>query len=449
MKDYFQRYTPSSTLAVFRIVLGTLMFFGIARFWANGWIEELYVLPKHFFPFYGFEFVKPLGEFTYALFAVCAISSLLVALGLFYRVAIVVLFTSFTYIELIDKSTYLNHYYFISMVCLLMIFLPAHVRFSLDAWRDRTLAKALVPQWTVDAVKLLVCIVYVYAGLAKINSDWLLNAQPLRIWLPAKNDLPIVGPLFSKVWVAYVFSWMGCLYDLTIPFLLLNRSTRLFAYGAVIVFHVITAILFPIGMFPYLMIGTALIFFSPAFHTALLNTISKLFRFRTVSLDPESQYTFSSLSKSFTIGVLVIFFSIQLAAPWRYALYPDEVFWTEEGYRFSWRVMLMEKAGYAEFTVKDTNGDYVKVNNSDFLTPLQEKMMASQPDMMLQYAHILREHYKQQGFESPQVFVDSYVTVNGRLGKPLVDATTDLAQIEDTFAHKSWLLPFGNDIKGL
>ncbi|HEY0743412.1 MAG TPA: HTTM domain-containing protein [Chryseosolibacter sp.] len=449
MKDYFQRYTPSSTLAVFRIVLGALMFFGIARFWANGWIEELYVLPKHFFPFYGFEFVRPLGEFTYVLFAVCAISSLLVALGLFYRVAIVLLFTSFTYIELIDKSTYLNHYYFISMVCLLMIFLPAHVRFSLDAWRDRTLAKALVPQWTVDAVKLLVCIVYVYAGLAKINSDWLLNAQPLRIWLPAKNDLPIVGPLFSKVWVAYVFSWMGCLYDLTIPFLLLNRSTRLFAYAGVIVFHVITAILFPIGMFPYLMIGTALIFFSPAFHTSLLNSISKFFRFRTVSLDPGSQYTFSSVGKSFTLGVLVIFFSIQLTTPWRHVLYPDEVFWTEEGYRFSWRVMLMEKAGYAEFTVKDRNGDYVKVNNSDFLTPLQEKMMASQPDMMLQYAHILREYYKQQGFESPQVYVDSYVTVNGRLGKPLVDATTDLAQIEDTFAHKSWLLPFGNDIKGL
>jgi hypothetical protein len=449
MKNYFQQYTPASPLAVFRIMLGSLLFLSMVRFWANGWIEELYLSPKYFFPFYGFEFVKPLGPYTYLVFAICALSALLVALGLFYRVAIVVLFTSFTYVELIDKSTYLNHYYFISMVCLLMIFLPAHVHFSIDAWRKQPLAKALVPRWTVDSLKLFVCIVYFYAGLAKINSDWLLQAQPLRIWLPAKNDLPLIGPLLSKVWVAYLFSWLGCLYDLSIPYLLLNRNTRLVAYLAVIGFHVITAVLFPIGMFPYVMIGTALIFFSPEFHNAVLNFLSKLFKLKKLPVEPGSQFVYSPSGKSFAVTALTIFFFIQVAAPWRYALYPDEIFWTEEGYRFSWRVMLMEKAGYAEFTVKDRNGDYVKVNNGEFLTPLQEKMMAAQPDMLLQFAHILKDHYSQRGFESPQVFVDSYVSINGRLGKPIVNSQTDLAQLEDSFAHKSWILPFGNDIKGL
>ena len=109
----------------------------------------------------------------------------------------------------------------------------------------------------------------------------------------------------------------------------------------------------------------------------------------------------------------------------------------------------MEKAGNAEFTVRDANGYYEIVDNDEFLTPLQEKMMAAQPDMIVQYAHILKDHYKQKGFASPQVYVDSYVTLNGRLGKPLIDPAIDLAQVQDSFSHKSWILPFEDEVKGL
>src|SRR5687767_4134688 len=122
MKTYFQRTTSAAPLAIFRIAFGFLLFGSIIRFWVKGWIYELYIAPKYFFPFYGFEFIKPVGEYTYALFAVCALAALMVALGLYYRLAAPALFLSFTYIELIDKSTYLNHYYFVSMICLMMIF---------------------------------------------------------------------------------------------------------------------------------------------------------------------------------------------------------------------------------------------------------------------------------------------------------------------------------------
>jgi hypothetical protein len=149
----------------------------------------------------------------------------------------------------------------------------------------------------------------------------------------------------------------------------------------------------------------------------------------------------------------VVFFSFQLVFPFRYLLYPDELFWTEEGYRFSWRVMLMEKAGYTQFTVKDQSGKQIVVNNNDFLTTLQEKMMSTQPDMILQYAHILRNYYAKNGmppngFHSPQIYVDSYVALNGRTGKPLISPNTDLAKEKDSFQHKSWILPFNDSIKG-
>jgi hypothetical protein len=449
MRGYFQRTTSAAPLAIFRIAFGILLFGSVIRFWTKGWIYDLYIAPKYFFPFYGFEFVKPLGDFTYVLFAVCALSALFVALGLFYRISSILLFLSFTYIELIDKSTYLNHYYFVSIICLMMIFLPAHAYFSLDAKRNENILADRIPQWTIDTIKVFVCIVYILAGAAKLNSDWLLEAQPLRIWLPAKNDLFLIGPLFNYVWVAYAFSWLGCIYDLSIPFLLLKKSTRVFAYCTVIIFHVLTAVLFPIGMFPYIMIATALIFFSAEFHLAIINRIGQLLRVSNEFLNPARELQYSkSATRIFAacIGLLLLF---QVVAPFRYALYPGELFWTEEGYRFSWRVMLMEKAGYAQFIVKDHEGKQLVVDNREFLTPLQEKMMATQPDMILQYAHILRNHYSQHGFKSPEVYVDSYVALNGRLGKPLIDPNTDLASQKESFSHKPWILPFDNEIKGL
>ena len=448
MFGYFQKSTSAAPLAVFRIVLGLMLFVSIARFWSKGWIEELYIKPHHFFPFYGFEFVRPLGVYTYLLFAICAVSALLVMIGYCYRVAIFSLFISFTYIELIDKSTYLNHYYFISVLCLIMVFLPAHVYFSVDAYKNPNLCSGKIPKWSIDVIKLLVFVLYFYAGLAKINSDWLLMALPLKIWLPARNDMPVIGFLFNYTWTPYLFSWFGCLYDLTIVFFLLNSKTRPFAYLTVVVFHVLTAILFPIGMFPYIMIVTGLIFFSSDFHEKIIQKIANWLRLKTRFISSNTSYQLRPLKQRLILSGFAVLFLFQLLFPFRYLLYPGELFWTEQGYRFSWRVMLMEKSGHAQFIVKDASGKQEFVNNSDFLTTLQEKMMATQPDMILQYAHILKEHYSNNGFQSPQVYVDSYVALNGRLGKPLIDSSTDLARETESFQNKNWITSLNDEIKG-
>ncbi len=107
---YLSSYTEAAPLAVFRIFFGIMMFASIVRFWLNGWIEKLYITPKFHFSYYGFEWVKPLGDFTYFIFIICGITALMVAAGFKYQLAIVGFFLSFTYIELMDKTTYLNHY---------------------------------------------------------------------------------------------------------------------------------------------------------------------------------------------------------------------------------------------------------------------------------------------------------------------------------------------------
>jgi hypothetical protein len=401
------------------------MFVSLLRFWWRGWVAEVYIKPPFHFTYLGFDWVKPLGATgMYCLFTVIVAAALLIALGLFYRIAAILFFLGFTYVELIDVTTYLNHYYFISLVAFLMIWVPANRSVSLDVYFKRVTALELVPLWTIGIIRFQLGIVYVFAGLAKLNYDWMIEAQPMRIWLPAKSHLPMVGPYLYHSWVAYLFSWFGAVYDLFIVFFLLNRKTRPVAYAFVVIFHAATALFFPaIGMFPYVMIACTLIFFTG----------------KKGSADKKPITTYSHI----LTPAIVVYAIIQLLLPIRFLFYPGHLFWTEEGYRFSWRVMLMEKAGNAFLSIKEKKtGRRFEVNNAEFLTPLQEKMMSTQPDMIVKYARHLAEVYQQRGIDSPAVTGEIYVSLNGVRSQLFIDSTVDLSKQKIGWQHYTWVLPF-------
>jgi hypothetical protein len=96
---------------------------------------------------------------------------------------------------------------------------------------------------------------------------------------------------------------------------------------------------------------------------------------------------------------MALHFGLQLLLPFRFLLYPGKLYWTEEGYRFSWRVMLMEKGGTAVFHIKDpcNRCNRAEIDNTKYLTQMQETMMATQPDMILQYAHLLAAELQKPG----------------------------------------------------
>jgi hypothetical protein len=448
MITYFNKKTRAASLAAFRILFGLLMLFSLIRFLAKGWVYDFYIAPKFHFKYYGFAWVTTWGEYTYLLFAIAILACVCIVLGFKYRLAIILFFLSFTYIELIDKTTYLNHYYFISILSFLLCFLPLHATFSIDAYRKKK-SYEYVPSWTVDSIKLLLGIVYFYAGLAKLNSDWLLRAQPLKIWLSTKTDFPIIGKFMNDTWFHYTMSWSGALYDLTIPFLLLIKKTRPFAFLLVVVFHVFTRMLFNIGVFPYIMICATLIFFSDTTHEKFLKGIAKIFSIKKITSSVNK--VFQPRYKRFVLTVLSIFFVVQFTFPFRYTLYADELFWTEEGYRFSWRVMLMEKAGFTTFRIKNyRTGNSFTVTNDHFLNPFQKKQMQTQPDFIVEYAHFLGKHYREElNEENIGVFAESYVSVNGRISKPFINPKIDLLTVNDSFKHKNWILPFEDEIKGI
>lgn len=439
-------------LVVFRIVFGLMMFGAIIRFWSNGWIKSLYIDPDFYFPYLGFEWIKPLGETgMYTVFALMALSALMIAFGLFFRIFALGFFVLFTYVELIDKTPYLNHYYFICIASFLLFLLPAHRYFSLDVKFKLVKEATQVPLWMPGIIKLQLGLVYFLAGISKIETDWLINAQPLKIWLPARADMPVLGTFFAQEWVAYLFSWVGLVFDLLIPFILLNGKFRIYGYILVVVFHLLTYMLFNIGMFPFVMIGCTLIFFSEGFHLNCINFIRRMLK-QPMRMPKGNYISGNSFFYKSVKGFLVIYFIFQLLIPFRYILYPGNLFWTEQGYRFSWRVMLMEKSGTCTFYVCDKNrNESIEINNRMFLTPFQEKMMSTQPDMILQFAHYLRDTYKGKpitvkgqtfNFDSPKVYVDSYVALNGRGSKRFIDPEIDLAKEEKSLKNKTWILPF-------
>jgi hypothetical protein len=435
---------PAHSLAFFRVAFGFVMLVIVVRSMMLGWVERLFVAPKYFFTYYNFEWVKPLPEAgMYAVFILLALFATLVIVGWQYRIAIVGFFLLFTYVELIDKTNYLNHYYLVTLVTFIMCWLPMHASYSVDAARKPWLRRDIAPRWMLAALLAQVGFVYFFGGIAKIKYEWLFEAQPLKIWLAANSSIPVIGSLLNEKWVAYAFSWFAMIFDLTIAFILCSKRLRPFGYATLLTFHCLTAMFFRIGMFPYIMSVATLGFFSAGFHKQVLDALAKFAGAFVGPFKEVGNTGAAAISGRSLQWGLAIFFCIQIVLPFRYILYPGNTLWTEEAYRWSWNIMLIEKAGHTEFTVvdKQTGETWLEVPR-EHLTMQQEKQMSMQPDMILQFANHLEDVAKTKGHDDVAVYADTYVAMNGKSGRKLIDPSVDLTEEEDGFTPKSWILPF-------
>ena len=456
----------ADSLAAFRIAFGLIAFISVVRFFAHDWIDALYIQPRHHFGYFGFEWVRPLpGWGMQAHFAALALLSLSIAAGYRCRLSAALFFIGFTYAELIDKTTYLNHYYWMSLASLLMAFLPMGSAWSVDRLRAGAISRAAAPLWTIWALRAQVGAVYVFAGAAKLNPDWLLNAQPMRIWLYQRGDIPLIGPLLQETWAAYAFSWAGAAFDLTVVAWLLWRPSRPWAYAALVAFHIATWALFPrLGVFPWLMIGAALIFFDPDWPRRAFNRIARAIAPRRAAAvacetadgiaradacaeraaPPETPAAHPPVwARRLGFAALALFAAAQIALPLRHFAYPGNSRWNEEGYRFAWRVMLTEKVGFVQFRVHhEPSGRSWVASPRDYLTPLQVDRMSIMPDMIAQTARIIAADFAARGYPGASVKADAFASFNGRANQRLIDPDADLARAKPSLAPKAWALDF-------
>jgi hypothetical protein len=422
-------------LVIFRVCFGLLMLASTLRFIAKGWVGEFYLDPGYHFPYWGFEWLPRLpGPALYGVFILMAAACVGIILGWAYRPCTLLFGVLFSYIELLDKTYYLNHYYLVSLLSLWLFLLPADRAYSWRAWCKPEQRLSHIPALYLWLLRAQIGLVYFFAGLAKLNSDWLFRAMPLAIWLPARADLPVLGPLFDETWVVFAMSWGGAVFDLSLPWALMWRRSRPLAYFLGGVFHVLTALLFPIGVFPWMMILLTLIFFDEGDWA----------RLKLLPSGPQHNAAWPGRA---WLGLAMGLIALQILLPLRHLAYPGNVNWTEEGYRFSWRVMLNEKSAWALFHLYDPqSGRRWVVYPSQYLTPQQAQQMAFQADMLLNFAHYLRDLYQARGYPQIEVRAEVYVSWNGRPSHLLLDPQVNLAQESATpWAPKAWILPAPGD----
>jgi hypothetical protein len=416
------------------------MVWEVYRYFSKDWIARYYIDPDFHFTYYGFSWVKPWpGDGMYVHFAVLGLAAAGVMAGLFYRTSALVFFLGFTYVFLLDQARYLNHFYLISLIAFLLVFLPVHRALSLDARRRPELRSGTAPAWALWLVQAQVGIPYFYGGLAKLNGDWL-RAEPIRSWLASRPDFPVIGRFFTDEWMVQAFAYGGLLLDLLIVPFLLWRRTRPYAFAVGLLFHATNALLFRIGIFPWMMMAATTVFFDPDWprRVGLLPA-----RRPRAGRDPGRRAaTARPAHQGLTLAAASLWVALQLLVPLRHLLYPGNVSWTEEGHRFAWHMKLRDKEARARFVVTDpADGTSRTVRTGDYITRLQASKMAGQPDMILQFAHHLAEEARREGRSGVQVRARVMASLNGRAPQLLVDPEVDLAAQPRNLRRASWIVP--------
>ena len=294
-----------------------------------------------------------------------------------------------------------------------------------------------MPRWVPVAIILQMWIVYTYAAIAKIYPDWFSGAFPATL-MAGKANYWLVGDILQLEWVHLSIAWFGFFFDLLIVPLMLWRKTRPFAFGAAIFFHLFNSFIFHIGIFPYLALAMMIFFFHPKkIHSLFVKSKKEFYNKKEVIVPAYSK-------------PLLIFFGgwflVQLALPVRHHFFEDDVLWTEEGHRLSWRMMLRSKGGSSTFKVVEKGTtDTIYVNPGLYLTDKQVRAVSTKPDLIWQFSQRLKRIYAEQG-KDVQVFVNSRVSVNGRPYQQFIDPKVDLANEKwYHFRHHHWILPSNLD----
>ena len=442
----------ASFLTVFRIGFGVILLWEVFRYFAHDWITRMYINPGFYFKYFGFEWVHPWpGDGMYWHFLLLGLLAILIGIGLLYRLSTFIFFLAFSYVFLLDQTRYLNHFYLVVLFSFLLITLPANRQFAVDAAIWQKTKSDSVPMWTLWLLRAQVEILYLYAGIVKINSDWL-QLEPLRMWLSSRTDMPGVGYLYSHDWAIAVAAYGVILLHVVGAPLLLWKKTRLAVFIIYVCFHMLNHFTFRIGIFPWFTILATTVFFDPDWPKQLYAKIKRLFTHATQPGETNigttgSQTLASSNTHPIMQNVIITFvfcwLTFQILFPLRHLLYPGNVSWTEEGHRFAWQMKLRDKKGFADFVVLDqASGKRWYVKPEEFLTRRQARKMATQPDMILQFAHFLEQHWKQKyQLEDVEVRTNNYVSLNGRNPAPMVDSTRDLTKIKRSLRHADWILP--------
>ena len=461
-----------SVVAAYRILFGAAMFFDTYAHW-HAWSHlDLHVWEYR--PY--FQWMSFLDGWSTPDFrVVCPIMMIALAMlcvGLMTRLSAFVFGCVHTYTEVLDPSRFNNHTYLIAVVAFWLVIVRSNAIWSVDSliWRRQ---ERRIPWWHQGVFQAQWCIVYFYGGLAKINFDWL-RGEPIGAWVGLESGVPVIGPLMAHPWAGYFFGYGGLVFDLSVPFLLLNRKTRWIGFTLATMFHLTNTQLFAIGIFPWLAIASLVLFLEPETPERL---VRRLMRKSEVGAPLSGNGNPHASGSRVIVALLAIYFLIQLTVPFRHHLYAGYVEWTEVGKAFSWRMMLSHRETFVGMNVIDADSgrSYEVDQGGVFLdqlgkergeraigvvegraylvpkklirkTQLRPKGVWGNVRLLGQYAHYVAKEAKELGIRNPVVRVDVVSSLNGRPFQYLIDPNINLvAEPLPLFGTPEWVIPLAQN----
>ena len=416
-----------ASLAVFRVAFGLVMVWESYRYLSKGWVTEYFVAPLWNFPYVGFEWVVALpGDGMHWLFVLLGVAGLFIALGLYYRTAAILFLPSFTYIFLIDQAVYLNHFYLVLLIATLLAVAPLHRCYSVDGAAS---PQQTCPAWVLWLFRFQFGLVYLFAGVAKINGDWLAG-EPLTTWL-ADHAILSALPEFQFRILVSILAWGGLIVDLLMWPALVYARTRPFAVACAVLFHVTNKLLFNIGIFPLLAISGTLLFLDPDWPRRLAA------RLRRQGVPPLGAHGVAGRAP---IAFIAVWIASQLILPLRHHFIPGDVAWTEEGHRFSWRMKLRQKTGELRFDAFDpVSGEAWSLDQNRWLSRFQIEKMLTRPELIYLFAHRVNEEYRATTGRDFEVRIHCMARLNGRGPCRLIDRDVDLIRVSLSWWSDSWV----------
>lgn len=382
---------------------------------------DQYVLPQFHFSYMFFEWVKPWPYWGMVLhYAITIFAGFAVAFNFHYRIFSIILFCGYSLLFLFDQTEYINHTYLYCLISFWMMFLP------LDKRRKSH------PAWILYLILFHMSLAYFFGGIAKLNSDWL-NGSPMDIFLAARKDHPL-GSLYTTSWAPYAFSYGGLLFDLLIVPLMVWRPTRWIGLTLSVIFHLSNVAMFGLATFPWFSLLLTTMFFDPSWP----RKIPLLRSFMPWGIERIPVFKHNKV----LVGALSIYCLIHVCLPLRHFFYPGVTNWTEEGHMFSWRMMLRSKQGSLHFFVKKQDAVVMeKIDPLHFITPRQFDDLIGKPDLILQFAHLLRDHYRKNKNEEVDVYASCRVSLNGRPYREMIFPGTNLAREKRSLMPYQWVRP--------
>lgn len=409
-------------IVALRLAFGFSMFLWALMMMFSGRVSAIYSPQLIHIPYRGLEWVQPLPVWAmYGVFTGIALSALALGAGWFFRRSAFVFTLLFAYAALIDQASYLSYYYFVLLLAVMLLLSPAHRNFSIDLIRKPEIRIDYIPRWLLLAFQLQVAMVFFFAGMAKLNADWLFSGAQMSSWV--NNSIEQLGwSLHIPGWLPMVFSWMMLLFDFIIPHFLFDQRTSYRAFWVVLMVQTIGFILLPTGIFPLLMILACTVFL-PAerihnFFSRVAYFLYDVFEFKGDVFQPGGNFMLQFKVRFLFPLLALMFIGIQVFAPVVMYLQIGSVRWANSAFHFSAEMPINTRFTDLQFYSKNTlTGQIDRIDVEQLLTPEQKMRISSDTSLVEGFITQLREK-SELGLNKPEILIEAKhcnYTAEGRM----------------------------------